>query len=334
MEKKTTSGFPPGWDFRNNPNRGSNRNREGDRDKDLRNKAISELQGYLQGSLPGEPVEYDDLGLPIIPDVPTELEAEQEEPAQYFEEEPPMTQQPPPPPRQQQRQAPQQEYYEPVRQAGVVAKAQHPVVLKMLERFGIHQTKKHILDLYPNDDGDKISYTMTLVPEELSMWCLNEARNKQVTEGDMSSVSWYNHLLACSSVVAIDDVPVWQLFDVQPQPYELQKMGDDPTKMTVRLRKECARKLGHMLWSETQPISDKLFEFYDSKINNKIKTSNDKDLEGTSRHVCPMDGCSTVEFLKATEDAQGNITPYYCKVHGIELVRAADLITEDNYPLG
>jgi hypothetical protein len=110
-------------------------------------------------------------------------------------------------------------------------------------------------------------------------------------------------------------------------------MQYDPTKMTVRIRKECARKLAPLLWSETQPITDKIFEFYDSKVNTRVKSSNDKDFEGTSRYVCPIDGCSTIEFLKPTFDAKGEEAPYYCKVHGIELVKAADLVTEDNYPL-
>jgi len=322
-------GLPPGWGFRQQ-NQGT---LERERNQSKRNKALNGLQAYFNGTLPGEPVEYDDSDLPIIPDPQDDinnLQVEEEEPMPQQYTSTPQPQRATAKPQQQQQriekssQVPQQ-----YQQQSLPLKAQHPVVLRMLEKFGISKTKKHVLELYPTDNlEDKFSYTMAAVPEELAIWCLNEARDKQITEGELSSVSYFHHLLSCCSVVGIDGTPVWQIFNVTLNDPEIQKMQDDPFRMSTRVRKECARNLAAMLWTDTRPITDKLFEFYDSKINTKVKSSNDLDIDGMYRYVCPLDSCTVLEFFKPENEQQ-----YFCKIHGVNLVQATDITSEADYPL-
>jgi hypothetical protein len=101
------------------------------------------------------------------------------------------------------------------------------------------------------------------------------------------------------------------------------------------MRKVSARMLAEILWSETRPIGDKLLSFYqDVVMEKKIISSHDKDIKSKVRYVCPKDDCNNYEFLTPEMDVGLGIEKiYYCKNHGIPLIKTVDLLKEINIPL-
>jgi len=218
-------------------------------------------------------------------------------------------------------------------------KSQHPVIQKLLKRFGLKKAKKYNLDIFSDDDDnshEKTSYTMTLLPDELNTWALAEAQKKALSIGEAAVGIFFEHLVVCSSVVAIDGVPTWRVFEIKPEIWEAEDLVEDEYNIPTRIRKTCGLQLAELLWSETRPLTEKLSDFYQNKILDKKKITSSFDVEnlGTYRYVCIQDTCSTVEILKPETDADGMEQIFFCKYCGGPMVKAADLAEERSAPLG
>ena len=215
-------------------------------------------------------------------------------------------------------------------------KIKHPVLQKLLQRFGLKKQKLHTLDIYSDEDNDKTTYTMTVLPDELNTWALAEAKNKAVVVGDSLVGVYFEHLVVCASVVAIDDTPTWQIFDIKPEAWEASDLVEDPLNISLRIRKVSASLLADMMWTEVRPLTDKLSEFYQAKIldKRKITSSFDVENENTARYVCVKDECSTIELLEPKLDETGMEKTFFCKFCAGPLVKAVDLKQEQSVPLG
>lgn len=255
--------------------------------------------------------------------------------AHEFFGQPPQPQQSPvaPPQREPQREAPPQPPYQAVPQH---KKPKHPVLQKLLQRFGLKKAERYELDIFSDDDVEKTSYTMTLLPDELNTWALTEAKNKAVLLGDAVVGVYFEHLVVCASVVAIDGVPVWRAFDVKPESWEAEDLVEDALNIPLRIRKVCGSLLADMLWTEVRPLTDKLSDFYQNKIldKRKITSSYDNENDNTARYVCVKDECSTLELLEPQHDVTGMETFFYCKYCASPLVKAAEIKDEGSVPLG
>lgn len=319
-------GFPPGYNFRRDPNQSSQRIHQ--QKAQAQNNAINELANKIPGGIQGTPVEFID-GIPQIdenePIVPVDQLSADEQVAHK------ATEQAFKKPQQQQPQQPSL----PARSQPVKTHPnyQHPVLQKMLKKFGIGSEKKYNVDLI-SSDGDKIIYTMVLVPDELSTWAVTNAQEKIIQDGQNAAVTWFELLHVCLAVVGIDGEPIWRIFDVTPTSDEQSKLVEDPFNMSFRMKKLTAQLLAEQLWRNTIPFAGKLSEFYTGKVlgDNKIVSSYEKEFEGAYRYVCPHDGCREYLILAPRFD-QDQEKPFFCKMHGSEMIKVASLLTEANRPL-
>jgi hypothetical protein len=332
-------GNPPGYDTRRN--RGEYKT-EGARMQEKQQQSLDELYRSLPpNSIKGTPLQYGDDGLPLVDDpqqFPEQAQAQslesqiqttanQADPvaAKFFA---PRQNQP----QQQQRsQRPQPQPQAP-QQMSQGSLQYHPVLKRMLGAFGLKKAARHQLELYTDEVG-KIVYTMTLVSEELQSWAMLESKNKFLGEAELAAV-YFELLYGCCSVVAIDNVPLWQLFNLRLADGEEISLQEDPLEMNSRLRRTCSRMLADLLWTETVPIGEKLLQFYQEKVmGKKIQSSLDKDIFEKVRYVCPLDDCDNYEFFTPAIE-NGAEKKYFCKFHGIQLVKTVDILKELDVPLG
>ena len=315
-------GFPPGVNF-TPPNRPKNTENRQKIDQAQAQNLASIQQVY---KIEGEVVSYDDDNLPdmneedntVVTPPPVQKRTAQPPPQKArVQQQKQMHQQPPSPAIEQ-----------------VAKKYQHPVLKRMLEKFGLQAQKKFELEIY-SKDGTKQKYTLTATPDDIIIWALSVAQPKILTDGEAVATSWFQMVQICSSVVAIDDVPIWQIFGVNTTQSEQNDLSKDPFNISSRIRKTTGLELAHVLWTDTQPIGDKLYEFYMGKILPTIKLTSSYDKEGSGlvRYMCPLDGCTEYIFEKPKLDEAGHPQPFYCKLHGCELVEAATVEQENSIPL-
>lgn len=212
----------------------------------------------------------------------------------------------------------------------------HPVVQKLLRGFGIETIKTHDVDIINKEIDVKMQFKMTEIPEDLSYWAISEAQNKAILQGDKSAAGWFELLCACAAVVAMDGTPLYQVFEVAALEDELEALSKDKYNVPIRMRKQTAMKLADLLWYDLSPIATKLTNFYEDKIagKNKISSSYEEEEEAKLRYMCPLDECDVVEFLEPKVAENGVETPYFCKVHRVQLVKSVDLLKEQmNTPL-
>lgn len=307
MANERAGGYPPGYDFkRSRPN-------SDQVDANKRAKAVDEFSKQ-PGGLRGQPIEYDDYGIPKIDE----------------------TEHAPPPPLhnpQQQVHPPQPVHPQPVQPSRPdVKNYRHPVLEKMYQTFGLKSQKKHNLSVKINDT--EIVYTMTMIPDEIILWAMEGTQKKIVTHGDQYALSWFSLMQACCAVVAIDDEPVYAVFGVLPNRAEKMQLDVDPLNLPVSLRKRTGEALAGFLLNDTYPIGDKLSDFYATKVANQYKIQSTLDQENSTkaRYVCPVENCPENEVLEQKNPA-GEEATYFCRSHGNELVKVATAETEGSLPL-
>ena len=343
------NGMPDGYQFNRNTKHMSEGARIQEKQQETLNEIYKAMPANV---VKGVPIQYGDDGLPIIENDPLQQQYErskmevsleqqmqnvtlrqsqqQSQVTQQQQPQQPSAQQPvdpshffnAPPVRQQRQQQQQQQQpqqpVQPQQQNAIHFKndlgntSYHPVVKKMLNIFGLKKNSRHNLEIYNENTGEKIIYTMTLVNEELQTWAMSEGKAKMVLKPEVGTV-YFELLFGCCSVIAIDHTPVWEIFNVDLQNDEQVFLDADPLDMSLRIREVCARQLAALLWSETIPFGDKLLEFYQEKvIGKKIQSSLDKETIDRIRYVCPLDDCENYEFFKPVFE-NGIEKKYFCK---------------------
>lgn len=202
----------------------------------------------------------------------------------------------------------------------------NPVLNRLLSSFGLQKPKSYELKV-KNSTGEEISFTLRSLTEELSVWAVQEAQAK-LSEGQTTSVTFFQTVLAALCVVGIDDTPIAELFQIDNK----IDTSTDKFAITTTARKATAKALTDLFWREMGPVADKIYEYYENKIavDNAVHSSYDderqKALESDDRvrYVCPLDECDVVEFLNP-RFKNGEETPYYCKVHNIPLIKTANI---------
>jgi hypothetical protein len=322
-------GNPPGYERKNR-----NYKTDGTRIQEKQQQSLEELYRSVPAAMvKGTPIQYGDDGLPLVDD-PEQFPEQNQNPAmveQQNNQDPvaakffaprQAAQQP------RQKNQPQQTQQQSMSQGST---QYHPILKRMLNVFGLKKNSRHVLELV-NEEVGSVKYTMTLVTEELQSWAMLESKNKHLTNLELAGI-YVELLFGCCSVIAIDDIPLWQVFNVQVTDTEYAVLQEDPLEMSPRLRKSCARLLADLLWTETVPIGEKLIQFYHDKVlSKKIQSSLDKEILDKVRYVCPLDGCENYEFFKP-EMENGVEKNYFCKFHGVQLVKTIDILKELDVPL-
>lgn len=361
-------GFPPGYEFqsrRPHPSEGQRRNKS-------MSQGLNAAASSFPGGVPGEPVVFRDDGSYDVDDTPPPNAAnegflEGDEPFdssllsdinsqlqnQQPAQQPRSPQNRPQPgiqrvrtpvePQQPRPAAPvspaprantQGYQMMPGSNAERVQRADHPVLRKIYQKFGLKEIKTYEVKLAAGSPDEVVSFLMTPIPDELQVWAIGEAQAKSTFEGEGSGMSWFEALTACASVVAIDGEPVWKVFNLAPRadeqglPTHLQessRLAQNPYDLSIRIRKYCAKELATMFWSDTLPIMDKLHNFYIDRVlsENRILSDFETNIAGKDRFVCPVDSCDVIYFEPLLLDTEQNPLPYFCKVHGVEMVRSA-----------
>lgn len=333
--------FPPGLGYKGSENMTQQNAQQNAQAK--RQKTLNELKKSVPGASKGEPVSYDEYGIAQVPD-PKAQQQQQKRAEDTFEEARKFMggERPQGEPEQQQAQAqqaprhPQPQPVEPFPQVPAHKKTPHPVIQKLLARFGLKKEKRYKLELFTEDSDEPNTYTMTMLTDDLNMWALSETQKKLVTIGDQAIAGYFEHLLVCTSVIAIDGEPAWRIFDVKPESWEAEDLLEDPLDVPARMRKIYALQLSDLLWTSTRPVTDKLIDFYQNKVmeGRKITSSLDTEKQNKMRFVCVRDECDVVEFLEPEHDENGAMKPYYCRTCAAVLAPTTDLQEADNIPLG
>ena len=350
-------GLPDGYQF--------NRNIEGRNEGTLKQEKQQQTLNELYKTLPsnlirGNPLHYGDDGLPIIENDPLaeQYEMSVERQIQQQMQQQQQTYQPVPQKQtdpnafftapskrsqMQQQRPPQQNPQVPVQSQVPVQPQQsfqplqeeslqyHPVIKKMLNVFGLKKNSRHTLDVFNENTNDKVTYTMTLVSEELQSWVMVESKARMAIEPDVGPI-YFELLFGCSSIIAIDHIPVYTAFNIPLLEDEQLELANDPLEIPIRIRKKSASLLAIMFWKDLVPFADKILEFYQEKVlGRKIQSSLDREASNRIRYVCPLDECENYEFFPPIEN--GIEKQYYCKYHGVDLVKTVDLKKESDIPL-
>jgi len=332
MTTNTTQGMPPGVGYKSAQDRPGYKS-EGQRRMEKQSKTIQQLNQMMPEGLKAQPVEYDEYGAAIIEDAPQQPQARPQAPTGPLAPEAFFSAQQPQQPAARQQapaQTPRQEYrpQQPSRTAA------HPIINKMLAKFGLKKAPKHNLEL-STEDGTTFVYTMSVLADDIQLWAFHEAKAHYIVEGEHVAIAWYQLLVSCASVVAIDGENIWEIFPMELLPEEMETLSRDPHDLPARVRKHCARALAQFIWSDIQPIGIKLWEFYDGKISktNVPLSSFDKEMEGAVRYVCPFDGCPEFLIQKPQVENDGSEKAWFCKQHAAQMVHTLDMGQEANAPL-
>lgn len=308
-------GLPPGYEVRDPKATEKAKATKADQRTRQVAKNLADISSMVSPEIMARarPIEYDANDLPIVPEPPREA----------------ATPQPPPQP-QPRAQQPQQRATvpHPATQTKEELAAVHPVLARMLRTFGISNTKSHDIDLF-SPGNEKITYSMTILPEEATAVAVQDSKARTDLSDELQ-VAYFQNAFVAMSVVAIDGEPIWKVFGVSPLLEESVILDRDPKNIPVRIRRECAKQLTELFWRELGPVADKLWTFYEEVVarESRISSSYEREQKELIRFVCPIDGCTNVEFQKVRIE-DGEEQPWYCKVHGTILVKSIELGASD-----
>lgn len=215
----------------------------------------------------------------------------------------------------------------------------HPVLKSLLNQFGLKKNERLENKLYYDEDPSKsVNFLQSDYEEAIETWTIQEGQFKARLEGETEGLDWMQTLLASASVVGLnlnDDrdgngnlvfTPIYEIFNIELLDNEKIKLADDKFDLSVRLRKLCAKNFAFLLITELKGFSEKILEFYMTKLKKESpRSSIDKSKEDKEQYYCPEMGCNEVLFEKPRLDATGKKLPYYCKIHGVAMEGILDL---------
>jgi len=290
---------------------------ENDAKEQIRQKQAALFARVGHNAPEGDLVDYDEYGIPNVP-----------------ENQPPT---PPPPPHDVRGPGQRPPQPRPTQRPEPLEKYQHPVVSKLLGKFGLKKEKRYPLEV--TTDQASFKFLMVPIPDELSLWAVQKGQDLSAQEGLQIGTGWLQTLLMACSVVAMDETPVYEVWGLTPSDEEAAVLRRDPYDISNRLIKLSATALAKLLWSRLPMVTDRLDKFYKEVVSPSIKVEStyereQKELKGNlCRFLCPIDKC-TYEFTEVPVTAEGGGTaPLFCKLHGTTMVNVSSLKEESDFPL-
>lgn len=210
----------------------------------------------------------------------------------------------------------------------------HPVVERLLAKFGVVNQKHYEFSLFSSEsDSQGTKFTLSPISDDLAAWCLEVTRAELAKDSNIG-VAYYESLLCCSCILALDGVPVYEAFSIRQTEEERIKQANSPLLISSRVRKISGQKLMDIFWSETKPVLMKLTEFYEQTItkDTTVRSSLDIKREELERYVCPIDGCNVFYYESPAAD-DGEEQHFYCKSHAAPMVKTLMSAKAGNYPL-
>lgn len=218
-------------------------------------------------------------------------------------------------PPQQPPQAPQQGRAPAVRPGPV--KQQHPILAQLREDLGISSVKPVDVQI-----GAHTWTMMLLTPGDLAT---ASRLADQLAVGQVEARLVYETAVAAHAVVAIDHVPTYQVFGVEPPP---AMHVTNPLRPPRSVRYMAAGNLYDFIQDEGRTqLSSKLYAAYVDKVDvsGEVQSYLDDPANAKATYRCPKDNCSqevtvTPRYKPGTRDM---ILPF-CQWHGEPM----DLISE------
>lgn len=204
----------------------------------------------------------------------------------------------------------------------------HPILQDLRRSFGIKNRVKPI--------------TVNLAGKKWTMVALNGTLEAYVGRlADMLGLSptereyKMSMLYAATSVIKINDVPLYKIFDVKIK--DINPATIDPEDPPLAVRQVSSHRLAEELLDHVIPdLGNQLYQKYEQQIL-PLTTINMEEVEQETEEKiwifkCPMENCENQrKGLRFTED--GSEKNYYCPDHGIMLKPIMTEQDQGDYPL-
>jgi hypothetical protein len=200
----------------------------------------------------------------------------------------------------------------------------HPVLKKLKKTLGINRVEIFTETVYVGEDAIKFGFTE--YPENLNLWCITESR-RMLAMGmeEEKAMKAFDILRVGCSLVAIDGVPSYEVYGINPQKDELRANAFD---MSERLRQAVAIEFHNFVTQEGRAFVDILEDFWQKNIYNRVNitsSGNQALKEGEAAYICEVPGCSFTHIGKAGQ-------PYFCINHSTTLKKALTASELDSIP--
>lgn len=206
----------------------------------------------------------------------------------------------------------------------------HPVLKKLKAKLGLRP-----LEIYTKSiivDCDKIDFSFSEYSEELVIFCASEYKSNSIMDEHLSLKKFDILRIGCS-LVAIDGYPIYEVFGIELELEELERVQKNKFDVSNRVRKECAKRFCQKVLIEYRGFISELEEFFIEKIVNisNIKAF-DSLKEGQKVFVCDVPGCTFVHKDYPMED-NGKEIPFMCTIHATPLKQALTKKEKSDLPL-
>jgi len=207
----------------------------------------------------------------------------------------------------------------------------HPVLMELRKDFGLDAVKAIDVELAGH------IWTMRVVPTALVGLAVS------FSEGfSQSSIEYAMNLrlaMAACSIIAIDSVPTYIVFDV---PIEPTMVIRDPLDPPYGIAYMAATRLIDFLHMENKrfTLGENLYDEYCLKLDQQSSIStlfkrrgfNDKRV----RFRCPTPRCDQVyfELPEYIDNDPTKLKPLYCRRHGVIMEAVSDEVSETDTALG
>lgn len=176
----------------------------------------------------------------------------------------------------------------------------HPVLIRLREELGVQSAKTAEKSI------GGFSWTIRPLGLEDSRWAAAKA---EFFPGNAPKAITLEAALAAISIVAIDGVPVWEVFSIRLHPDE------DPSNPSQLTRKMAADKLLEFLSKEAKlSLADKIYEAYTREVDPYSRV--DSYTDHLSSYVCKAGLEDPVHDYRIKEEPEGE---FYCKLCGRKL---------------
>lgn len=195
----------------------------------------------------------------------------------------------------------------------------HPILRKIRQEFGIETVPSVTVEI------GSVKWTMAPLNQEMLGYALRMA--------DSLSASISEHTVklmiarAACSVVAIDGIPIYKIFNVKLEKDEKILNYVNPPS---RVRKLCANNVYDLVALDTvSSLGRMLADEYEEKLESKTETTIDNKVKAT--YVCPK--CGKEEKLEERFTEGGERIPYFCRDDGSLMNPAMTSEEASNSPL-
>lgn len=210
----------------------------------------------------------------------------------------------------------------------------HPLLNRLKQKFGIDTIGYFYFDL----DDMKLAFApLTEETKSIAYDIVKVAYSSGVaTDWDVIQFTdMLNTAKVAVSVLAIDNIPLWQMFDLHLDPKFktileafVQLPNSNVLNPPLMIREQQAIMMFDFLFRTLDPkVVDKMKTFF----SDTVESNGGNKYKLTFKFVCPECG-STSEEETVRRNSDDTLQPYYCKYDGVAMELHGDTDEEGNKP--